>query len=204
MLKYTYGFITVSLITLAVFFIYENYYYDVELNAESYQQEVARWLKQGHYNDISVEKVHQTVQIEDSKTFVSVVELKDESAGFIILEQGVLGEYKFTQAGFGSSVITCKEVKTTNGKFMVVAGKNPNQQMAYMKGVNEEANVHMRMLIPDAPFFITYKPLPSEMEEDLEMEKTYYNEQGHEIAPEFTRDSDLIKEERPMAVTLIF
>lgn len=176
----------VILCTVIIGFGYTLFYsnqYSVGDNRASIHADLTTWENRGSQekNEISILKV---TQIDDTNSHVVLFETAHKHLGYAQLLKGWNGKFKIIQSGSGTNMVSYHDLKTNQGTYGILMGKNLDFQIDYIIAKSEftDEDFSFTSNIPKDEKFLVYKKLPSDLKETF-LTITLYDENGKVIEP---------------------
>lgn len=157
--------------------------YSVEDNRASIHTDLTTWE-----NRASVEKIEinilKVIQIDDTNSHVVLFETAEKHMGYAQLLKGWNGKFKIIQSGSGTNIVSYHDLKTNQGTYGILIGKNLDLQIDHIIAKSEftDEDFSFTSSIPKDETFLVYKKLPSDLKETF-LAITLYDEYGKVIEP---------------------
>lgn len=103
--------------------------------------------------------IKQELDIDNKKYVLFLINNK---LGYAELTKGFNNKYKIEYTGSGSAFFRGEIKKTNKSKYIILKGKNPNNNIAYSKVVLD--NMEYKIVIPQQEYFMVYCEVPFETE----------------------------------------
>ncbi|WKA56516.1 hypothetical protein [Planococcus shixiaomingii] len=176
----------VPLCIVVIGFGYTLFYfnqYSTEDNRASIHADLTTWENRGSEEKIEI-KILKMTQIDNTTSYVVLFETADKNIGYAQLLKGWNRQFKIVQSGSGTNFVKYRDLKTNQGMYGILAGKNPNLQIDHITAKSEftDEDFSMSLTIPKDENFLAYKKLPSNLKETF-LTITLYDENGKEIEP---------------------
>ncbi|WP_169819250.1 hypothetical protein [Anaerobacillus arseniciselenatis] len=173
-------FFVLIVISIGFSFYYFNEY-KIENDKEAIQSSLKVWLNRGSSVEVLEPNVLKVVQLENTKSYVSLFQLQEGNYGYANLIKGINGKLKIISSGQGSNIIHHQILETNRGKYIVLYGKNPNMEINSIS-VNSRIEEHnFKINVPTEKSFLIYKKVPDNFENPLLDEFILFDENGKEI-----------------------
>jgi len=103
--------------------------------------------------------IKQELDIDNKEYVLYII---NDKLGDAELTKGFNNKYKIETIGYGSAFFREEIKKTNKSKYIVLEGKNPNNNIAYSKVMLD--NVEYKIDIPQQEYFMVYCEVPIETE----------------------------------------
>ena len=167
-------------ISIGFSFYYFNEY-SIENDKEAIQSNLKVWLNRGSNAEALEPDVLKTVQLEDTKSYISLFQLQEGNYGYAHLIKGINGKLKIILSGHGSSIINHQIIETTKGIYLVLYGANPHMEINSILVDSRTELQNFKINVPKEKSFLIYKKVPDNFEPLLFEEYQYFDENGNEI-----------------------
>ncbi len=155
--------------------------YKIENDKEAIQSSLKVWLNRGSSVEVLEPNVLKVVQLEDTKSYVSLFQLQEGNYGYAHLIKGINGKLKIISSGHGSNVIRHQIIETNRGKYIVLYGTNPGIEISSIL-IDSRTDAHnFKIIVPEEKSFLVYEKVPDNFEIPLLDEFLYFDENGNEI-----------------------
>ncbi|MBD8015130.1 MULTISPECIES: hypothetical protein [Planococcus] len=157
--------------------------YSVKDNRASILADLTTWESRGSEEEIEI-KILKMTQINHTTSYVVLFETADKYVGYAHLLKGWNGQFKIVESGAGTNIVKYRDLKTNQGVYGILAGKNPDLQIDHITAKSEftDEDFSFTSPIPEDATFLVYKKLPEDLKETF-LTFTLYDENGKVIEP---------------------
>lgn len=171
-------------ICLIVLFIgYLLYYFsqhNIENDNVSIQTGLRDWLNRGRVEDISP-NVLEVVRLDNSNSYIVLFQLENNNMGYSQLIKGLNGKFKILRAGYGTNVVSYKDIETNKGMYGILVGYNPNFKIDHLVAKLMYEEFSFTVDVSKDEKFIKYEKLPTELKETFPAEITFFDKNNNVI-----------------------
>ncbi|ANU27059.1 hypothetical protein [Planococcus versutus] len=155
--------------------------YSVKDNRASILADLTTWESRGSEEEIKILKM---TQINHTTSYVVLFETADKYVGYAHLLKGWNGQFKIVESGAGTNSVKYRDLKTNQGVYGILAGKNPDLQIDHItaKSAFTDEDFSFTSPISEDATFLVYKKLPEDLKETF-LTFTLYDENGKIIEP---------------------
>lgn len=187
-----------SLFVAAIFIGYTLIYfnqYHIEDEQTAIQAGVIEWLYNGPNIDPDLKPaMKEMIQLDDTNSYIGLIQTPDRYVGYVHFIKGWNGKFKInSSSGPGSNIVDYQKIKTTNGMYAILVGRNPALTIDHIKAELEYEEFHFIVNVSSDELFVRYKHLPKDIKEPFPAELTYYDKNNSEI--DWSELMDLIEEQ---------
>lgn len=173
------------LIILGISFAYTLYYfeqYSIENEEEAIHNSLVQWENRARDTKIELDILDIT-QIDSTNSYIAIFETADNNVGFAQLLKGWNGKYKIKLSGWGTNLVSYVDIKTDDGMYGILVGKNPGLEIDYIvaEAINNE--FAFKSSVTNDEKFVKYKKLPSSLKTTFLPNITLYDENDKVINP---------------------
>lgn len=179
----------VGLVTAAIIFfcigvvIFYNKQYPIKVESNAVlEAALTSWIDKndkGTYNKITI---IEKKDIQNSNSLV-VLFYNDTDISTAFLNKGFFNKYKIDFISTTNGV-NKKVIDTSNGKYIVISGKNSEMKINHLKGELSNSKYNFNADISKEAFFIINKEFPSILDENEEFILSFYDKEGKDITSE--------------------
>jgi len=160
--------------------IYYFNQYPIADNEAAIQSGLQEWSNRA--SGIIKPNVIKSVQLDETRSHIVLFETDRGEMGYAHLIKGLNGKYKIDHSGYGTNVVSYQKIKTNNGMYGILIGKNPQLKIDHIEaelftGYSFESNVK------GEERFIDYEKLPENTKQPFPAELTFYDKNGSVIEP---------------------
>jgi hypothetical protein len=166
-----------SLFLIVLCIGYSLYYlnqYHIDNENVSIQSNLNDWLNRGSTEQISP-NVIEVVRLDNSNSYIVLFELENNDIGYSQLIKGLNGMPKIERAGYGTNVVSYEKIKTNQGMYGILIGKNPNLKIDHISVKLMHEEIGFTTDVSKDEKFVKYEKLPSDLEENFPAELTFYD-----------------------------
>ncbi|MFC3749801.1 hypothetical protein ACFORK_24065 [Paenibacillus sp. GCM10012306] len=133
------------------------------------------WLNRGKTEHISANLI-KVVRVNHSNSYIALFRLENDDIGYSHLIKGLNGKYKIELAGYGTNEVSYVNIRTNEGEYGILIGKNPGLKINHIvtKLVYEE--VSFTTDVSKEEMFVKYEKLSSDFKKTFPAELIYYDE----------------------------
>ncbi|MYL29665.1 hypothetical protein GLW03_07505 [Halobacillus halophilus] len=171
-----------AMVLLAISFIsyigYTHTAYTIEAGEKDVQQNIKEWLNRKS-GDVDPEMI-TIVQLDDTTSYAALFETQQHDLGHAHLIKGWNGKYKIDHSGYGSNTVSYEEVKTNQGTYAILTGKNSDLKIEYVKAESMNKDYIFSADVSSDERFVRYEKLPANVDHTFPAEVTLYDK-NHEV-----------------------
>lgn len=173
------------LIILVIGFAYVLYYfeqYSIENEEVAIHNSLVEWENRARDTKIELDILDIT-QIDSTNSYIASFETADNNVGFAQLLKGWNGKYKIKLSGWGTNFVSYVDIKTDEGMYGVLVGKNPGLEVDYIVAESINNEFSFKSSISNDEKFVKYKKLPNSLKTTFLPDITLYDENDKVINP---------------------
>ncbi|MFG6116704.1 hypothetical protein ACGTN9_16255 [Halobacillus sp. MO56] len=180
MKKVIYLLLFVSIIFIIYSFNYFNQYH-IEDKTTSIQSELKEWINRG--SGLIEPEVIKRVQLDDTNSYIASFRTKSGNIGYAQLIKGWNGKFKIVVAGHGDGddVVDYQKIKTSDGIYGVVVGRNPDMKIDHIKTDLYDEEFNFTSTVSSDKTYVKYHMLPPDIENPFPAEVTLFDKNNTEI-----------------------
>ncbi|MFF2015080.1 hypothetical protein [Paenibacillus sp. NPDC058177] len=152
---------------------YFNQYHIDDSNV-SIQSNLNSWLNRGDKEQISANLI-KVVRLNHSNSYIALFQLENDDIGYSQLIKGLNGNFKIELAGYGSNVVSYENIRTNEGMYGILVGKNPSLKINHITTKLIHGEFSFTTDISKDEMFVKYKKLPSDLKKTFPAELTFYD-----------------------------
>lgn len=176
--KVSYLILSVAIISIGYSFFYFNQYH-IEDERTAIQSGLKDWSNRG--SGSIKPNVIEVVQLDDTSSYIVLFQTKNGNVGYAHFIKGWNGKFKIDHSGHGTNIVSYEKIKTTEGMYGILVGKNPNLTIDHIKAELYYEDFNFIVNVSTDEMFIRYKQLPNDIEQPFPAELTYFNKNNSVI-----------------------
>ena len=170
--------VRISLVIVVICIGYTLFYfnqYHIEDERASIQSNLTEWENRGTGEEIKLD-VLEVTQLDNTNSYIVLFETDNKNIGYAHFLKGWNGHFKIELSGHGTNVVSYEEIKTNNGMYRILVGKNPDFKIHHItaKLINEEFSFTSNVSKDEK--FVKYKKLPSDLKQTFPADLTFFDE----------------------------
>lgn len=172
-------------IVLVLGFSYTLFYmnqYSIAPEEDTIQASLINWQNKDERKNFELDILGVT-PIDQTNSHIVLFETADKNMGYARLLKGWNGKYKITDSGWGDSLVQYTDIKTSDGTYGILVGKNPDLEIDHIIAGIADNEFDFTATVSNAETFVRYQKLPSGLKEAFVSEITLYDESGEIINP---------------------
>lgn len=148
--------------------------YSIKEDETAIHSALTKWDNRG--TDVETEiDILKTVQLDNTRSSIVLYETPDKNIGYAQLIKGWNGKYKIHQSGWGTNTVSYNDVKTNDGVYGVLVGKNPDLKIDHIVAKSNDGDFSFTSQIPKEETFAVYEKLPTDLKETFLPDITFYD-----------------------------
>lgn len=171
----------ILIIGLAYIVFYMNQYSIADEEDEIYTS-LLGWQNRGLDYEFKM-SISDVIQVDQTTSYIVLFETPDNNVGYAQLVKGWNGKYKIIQSGWGDNAVTYSDIKTNEGMYGILAGKNPDLQIDHITAITVNEVYEFTSSVTDAKTFVRYEKLPPNLKETFISDLTFYDKNGQVLDP---------------------
>lgn len=170
----------VSIISIGYYFYYINQY-DIEDKRAAIQSSLNEWANRGMGSGSIDAEVIEVVQLDETSSYIVLYETQSNHLGYAHYIKGWNGKFRIEHSGHGTNIVKYQKIKTNNGMYGILVGKNPDLKIDYIKADSYYGDFNFKSNVNGDEKFVRYEKLPIDIEKPFPAELTFYDKNGSVI-----------------------
>lgn len=170
---------------LIIGFAYSWFYmhqYTIADEESEIHTSLIEWQNRG--SDFEFElAILEVIQVEETNSHIVLFETPAKDVGYAQLIKGWNGKFKINQSGWGDNVVTYSDIKTNEGMYGVLVGKNPDLEIDHITALTVNEEYEFTASVTDVKTFVRYEKLPANLKETFISDLTFYDKNGQVLNP---------------------
>lgn len=173
----------VLILGVASILFYTNQY-SIADEEQTIYTNLIEWQNRGSDFDFQL-TILDIVQIDQSRSSIVLFETSGNNIGYAHLIKGWNGKYKIVGSGWGDSLVSYTDIKTSNGVYGILIGKNTDLKIHAITAVTVDGLHEFSSIVADADTFIRYEKLPRNLKQTFVSELVFFDKDGQILDPFF-------------------
>lgn len=170
----------IAIISIIGYFIIQNSNeYVVENESIKIEEGLNRFINRSEGN-VKV-KLLKIQQLDKTNTFVAIFSMNESDVGYAKLEKKLFNKLKIIHAGYGSSNIKYKDIKTNKGNYGLLYGMNPQLLIDTVQINNLEGTYTQDIDVSNEEIILVADKLPKEVDKAITFKLVFFDKEGNEI-----------------------
>lgn len=174
------GYLALFIAIMAIGYgIYYFNQYPINDNEAAIQSGLQEWSNRAS-GSIKPEVI-KSVQLDDTSSYIVLFQTDRGEMGYAHLIKGLNGKYKIDHSGYGTNIVSYQKIKTNNGMYGILIGKNPQAKIDRIGAELYSGEYSFESNVKGEKRFIAYEKLPEDTKQPFPAELTFYDKNGSVI-----------------------
>lgn len=160
--------------------IFYSLRYPIQNNNNDIQRYLVEW--ESRDSDKASPNLLKVKQLGNSSTYIAFYEIHSNPA-IAIMEESFYGKLRIVSSYSGTSKANYREVKTEEGYYGIVTGKNQEGKIDTVLVSDQEGSLGFKKKVPAANYFILIKKLSRETKIETTVNISFYDKMNKQIPP---------------------
>lgn len=156
--------------------------YSIKDEESAIYNELATWHNRGTDAEMDIH-ILKIVQLDDTNSYIVLYETTDKNIGHAQLIKGWNRKYKIQKSGWGTNTVTYQDIKTNDGVYGILIGKNPDLKIDHFMAKSNDGEFSFTSRIPKEENFAVYEKLPRDLKDTFLPDITLYDVNEQVLEP---------------------
>lgn len=157
-------------------------HYSVDAEESTVHKSLLEWNSRGVDTAMDF-TILDITQIAQTDSYIVLFELNNKDIGYGHLRKGWNGKYKIIQSGWGDNVVSYTDIKTNDGIYGVLAGKNPDLEIDHIVTETVNQMYEFSSSVSNAETFVRYEKMPRTLKQTSVYDMKYYDKNRQLMNP---------------------
>jgi hypothetical protein len=163
-------FVAVMAIGYVIFYFNQ---YPIDDNQAAIQSGLQEWSNRDS-GSIKPDVI-KSVQLDDTRSYIVLFQTDNGDMCYAHLIKGLNGKYKIDHSGYGTNIVSYQKIKTNNGIYGILIGKNPQSKIDHIEAELYSGEYSIESNVKGKERFIAYEKLPENTQQPFPAELTFYD-----------------------------